>query len=119
MLSVSGGAALTETGAAAAKAKAKAEAKAKKAAAPKKAASAGPKVGTIGAVANAALMAGKTNDEALAAVKKMFPKAKTNLACISWYRGKLREIGKLPKAAAPAKAKAATKRSARPTKAGR
>lgn len=81
---------------------------------------------TIGGVANAAILAGKSNEEALAAVMKAFPECRSNLSCISWYRGKLREQGLLkgaaaapsPRAAKAAPARAAVKKSAkaRPTK---
>lgn len=54
---------------------------------------AAPKQG-VGTVAVDALMAGKTNEEALAACQKAFPDAKTSLASINWYRNKLRAEGK-------------------------
>lgn len=47
----------------------------------------------IGTVANEAIRAGKTNDEALDAVLTEFPEAKTSLASINWYRNKLRADG--------------------------
>ncbi len=47
----------------------------------------------IGAVAVAAILDGKTNEEALAAVKKAHPDAKTGMASINWYRNKLRSDG--------------------------
>jgi hypothetical protein len=40
----------------------------------------------------------EANEEILAAVKKDFPSARTSAASIAWYRSKLREEGKLPKA---------------------
>lgn len=48
-----------------------------------------PKRG-VGTVAMEAIQAGKTNEEALEAVKGEFPEAKTSLASINWYRNKLR-----------------------------
>ncbi|KFH18462.1 hypothetical protein ELZ19_06930 [Brucella abortus] len=57
-----------------------------------------PKRG-VGAVAIEAIRAGKTNEEALEAVKAEFPDAKTSLASINWYRNKLRSDGeKVPTA---------------------
>lgn len=57
-----------------------------------------PKRG-VGAVAIEAIKAGKTNEEALEAVQKEFPDAKTGLASINWYRNKLRSEGhKVPTA---------------------
>lgn len=52
-----------------------------------------PKRG-VGTVAVEAIRAGKTNDEALAAVKSEFPEAKTTLASVNWYRNKLRSEDK-------------------------
>ena len=53
----------------------------------------------IGAVAMEAIRAGKTNEEALEAVKAEFPDAKTSLASINWYRNKMRSDGeKVPTA---------------------
>ena len=51
-----------------------------------------PKTG-VGTVALKAIRAGKTNDEALEAVKAAFPEAKTSLASINWYRNKARSDG--------------------------
>lgn len=48
---------------------------------------------TVGSVAIAAIKAGKSNEEALAAVKEALPDAKTSLASINWYRNKLRADG--------------------------
>ena len=45
----------------------------------------------IGKVAREAILGGKTNDEALAIVKKKFPRAATSTASIAWYRSKLRK----------------------------
>lgn len=57
-----------------------------------------PKRG-VGTVAIEAIRAGKTNEEALEAVKAEFPEAKTSLASINWYRNKLRSDGeKVPTA---------------------
>ena len=53
----------------------------------------------VGDVAIAALRAGKSNDAALAAVKKAFPKAGTTTSSIAWYRNKLREDGEKIKTA--------------------
>lgn len=50
------------------------------------------KVG-VGTTATDAIKAGKTNEEALAAVKAKHPEAKTSLASINWYRNKLRADG--------------------------
>lgn len=68
----------------------------------------------VGSVAIEAIRAGKTNEEALEAVKAEFPDAKTSLASINWYRNKLRSDGEkvptareLKKDAKPAKAGAA------------
>lgn len=47
----------------------------------------------VGDVAVEALKAGKTNEDALAAVRAEFPDAKTSLASINWYRNKLRSEG--------------------------
>lgn len=47
----------------------------------------------VGSVAIEAIRAGKTNEEALEAVKEAFPEAKTSLASINWYRNKLRSDG--------------------------
>ena len=51
-----------------------------------------PKRG-VGTVAIEAIRAGKTNEEALEAVKAEFPDNKTSLASINWYRNKLRSDG--------------------------
>ena len=39
------------------------------------------------------ILAGKTNEQALAATLKAFPKAKTSIACASWNRSQLRNHG--------------------------
>jgi hypothetical protein len=53
----------------------------------------------VGDAAIDAIRAGKTNEEALDAVKAEFPDAKTSLASINWYRNKLRSDGeKVPTA---------------------
>lgn len=63
---------------------------------------------SIGGAARKAILAGSTNDEALAAVRKQFPGAATTLASIAWYRSKLRkEMGE---------AKVPTDRAARVTR---
>ena len=51
-----------------------------------------PKRG-VGVVAIESIKAGMTNEDALAAVQKEFPDAKTSLASINWYRQKLRSDG--------------------------
>jgi hypothetical protein len=48
----------------------------------------------VGDVAVEAIKAGKTNEEALTAVRAEFPDAKTSLASINWYRNKLRASDK-------------------------
>jgi hypothetical protein len=65
----------------------------------KKSAASGPKKegGGIGGLVSKLLIAKKSNEEILAAVKKEYPKARTSAASIAWYRSKLREEGKLPK----------------------
>lgn len=45
----------------------------------------------VGAVIREAIRAGKTNEEALDAVKAEFPDAKTTLASVSWYRNEQRK----------------------------
>lgn len=52
-----------------------------------------PKRG-VGTVAMEAIRAGKTNEEALEAVKGEFPDGKTTLASVNWYRNKLRSEDK-------------------------
>lgn len=44
----------------------------------------------VGSVARKAIIAGKTNEQALSAVMKAFPKCSSNLSCMSWYRADLR-----------------------------
>lgn len=62
----------------------------------------------VGNAAADALLAGKTNEEALKAVREEFPEAKTSLASIGWYRNKLRADGEdIPKARELAKARKA------------
>lgn len=56
----------------------------------KKAAARSPHGTGIVKLINELLVAGKTNDAILKAVKSKFPKAKTNAACVSWARTKLR-----------------------------
>ncbi len=47
----------------------------------------------VGTAAIEAIKSGMTNEEALTAVQKEFPEAKTSLASINWYRNKLRSDG--------------------------
>ncbi len=47
----------------------------------------------VGTAAVEAIKAGMDNDEALAAVQKEFPDAKTSKASVNWYRNKLRSDG--------------------------
>ena len=68
-----------------------------------------PQKKNIGSVAIAAIRANKTNEEALAAVRKEFPEAKTSLASINWYRNKLRGAGEKVPAARDLKKKAEKK----------
>lgn len=51
-----------------------------------------PKRG-IGTVVKEAILAGKTNEEALVAAKAEFPNANTTASTISWYRNNLRKSG--------------------------
>lgn len=51
-----------------------------------------PKRG-IGTVIKEAILAGKTNEEALAAAKSEFPDAGTTASTVSWYRNQLRKEG--------------------------
>lgn len=53
---------------------------------------AAPKRG-VGTVAMEAILAHKTNEEALEAVRKEFPDANTTLSSINWYRNKARTDG--------------------------
>lgn len=68
----------------------------------KKAAATKPAAGkaTVGQTACEAILGGKTNEQALAAVMKRHPDCKSNVGCMRWYRNKLRKDGKLkePKA---------------------
>ena len=45
----------------------------------------------IGEAAEAMLKRGLTNDEVLAEVRKLFPKARTSAASVAWYRSDLRK----------------------------
>lgn len=45
----------------------------------------------VGGVAKKAILAGKTNEEALEAVLAVHPSAATSLRSISWYRAELRK----------------------------
>lgn len=51
-----------------------------------------PKRG-IGTVIKEAILAGKTNEEALTAAKAEFPDAGTTASTVSWYRNQLRKEG--------------------------
>ena len=51
-----------------------------------------PKRG-IGTVIKEAVLAGKTNEEALVAAKAEFPNAGTTASTVSWYRNQLRKEG--------------------------
>ena len=70
-------------------------------------------VRNISAVAREAILAGKSNADALEAVLAEFPEANTTTASIAWYRNDLRKKGhdvaspKKPKAEKPKKEKAA------------
>lgn len=74
-----------------------------------------PKRG-VGTVAKEAIRAGKTNEQALEAVKKAFPDKNTTMASINWYRNKLRGDGEKVKTAREMK-KAAEPKAAAPKKA--
>lgn len=78
---------------------------------------AAPKRG-VGTVAIEAIMAGKTNEDALAACRKAFPEAKTSLASINWYRNKLRSEGKDVPTARELKKKVAKKSAKKSAKKG-
>lgn len=67
-----------------------------------------PKRG-VGTVIREALLAGKTNEAALDAVKAEFPESSTTKSTVSWYRNELRKDGnpsKVPTAAEARKAAA-------------
>lgn len=49
-----------------------------------------PKRG-VGTVIKEAILAGKTNEDALAAAKAEFPDSKTTASTVSWYRNNLRK----------------------------
>lgn len=55
----------------------------------------------IGAVARTAILKGKSNEEALAAVMKAFPDCSSNAGCMAWYRNKLKKEGYLKQDGAP------------------
>lgn len=64
-----------------------------------------PKKRGVGTVINEAILAGKSNEEALEAAKAEFPDAKTNINTVSWYRNNLRKTNPdVPKARAAKKA---------------
>lgn len=56
---------------------------------------AGERWQSIGQVAEAAMLEGLTNAEALEKVRKAFPKARTSPSSIAWYRVKLRKDGEV------------------------
>lgn len=66
----------------------------------KKTAAAKPDKVTVGQTAREAILGGKTNEQALAAVMRKHPDCKSNVGCMRWYRNQLRKDGKLkePKA---------------------
>lgn len=64
-----------------------------------------PKRG-VGTVAQEAIKAGKTNEEALEAVKAEFPDANTTLSSVNWYRNKMRAENKSIPTSRELKAKA-------------
>lgn len=70
-------------------------------------------VRNISAVAREAILAGKSNADALVAVQAEFPDCNTTTASIAWYRNDLRKKGhdvaspRKPKAEKPVKEKAA------------
>lgn len=47
----------------------------------------------VGTVIRERLIAGDTNEAALAAVKKEFPEGSTSAQSVSWYRNELRKDG--------------------------
>lgn len=47
---------------------------------------------TVGAEAKRALIDGLSNGEALEAVRRKFPHARTSMASIAWYRSQLRKV---------------------------
>ena len=51
------------------------------------------KAATIAAVAYRAIIAGRSTNQVIAAVKAAFPKAKTSPFCVSYYRSALRRDG--------------------------
>lgn len=60
---------------------------------------------TVGVAAQEAIRSGLSNEEALQAVLKEFPGAKTSAASINWYRNKMRADDKsIPTARALKKA---------------
>lgn len=54
---------------------------------------------TVGSVAQAAIRAGKSNEQALAAVKRAFPETQATLASVAWYRNRMRQDGEKVKTA--------------------
>ncbi len=49
----------------------------------------------IGAYVKGLLIDGKSTEEILLAIAKQFPEAQTTRSSVSWYRSKLRSLGKL------------------------
>ena len=66
-----------------------------------------PKRG-VGTVIKEAILAGKDNQEALAAAKAEFPDSETTAATVSWYRNDLRKHGHDVPTARDLKKKAST-----------
>ncbi len=67
----------------------------------------------VGTVIKEAILAGKDNDEALAAAKAEFPDSATTASTVSWYRNDLRKSGKeVPTARELKKAKATAEAAA-------
>lgn len=52
-----------------------------------------PRSGTIQAIANKSILAGKTTEQVIDAVKEKFPKSRISASSVGWYRGKLKEEG--------------------------
>lgn len=50
---------------------------------------------TVGQTAREAILGGKTNEQALAAVMRRHPGCSSNIGCMRWYRNQLRKDGKL------------------------
>lgn len=65
---------------------------------------------TIGSVASAALLEGKSTEEVLACVRKAFPACNTTEKSINWYRQKIRNKAKEAGAGAKPTARSAAKK---------